>query len=472
MPLVAGVDSSTQSCKVVIRDLVTGELIRSGRAAHPNGTEVDPEAWFAALKSAIADAGGFDDVSAVSIGGQQHGMVLLDQDGCVIRDALLWNDTRSSHTATQIIDRFGAQAIVELTGSLPVASFTSTKVFWVRQNEPENASRVAAICLPHDWLSWRLAGYGPAGESSLGPQLDKLTTDVSDASGTGYFNPVTKRYLPEVFEFILGRVPTLPRIVEPGEWAFDPTGERTFGIACGAGDNAAAALGLGADVGDVVVSLGTSGTVFAVTGQQSADSSGTIAGFASANSAYLPLVCTLNAARIMDSFAALLEVSHDELSSLALQGTPGAGGVVVVPYFEGERTPNLPNAKGAVLGLTLANNTRINLARAAIEGMLCGLADGFQVLINQGVAANRIILIGGAAASPAVRVIAGQVFGVEVVAPKPGEYVADGAARQAAMALIGELPGWNLEILGVTVADPRPEILAQYRGHLSSLIQD
>jgi xylulokinase len=469
VPLVAGIDSSTQSCKVVIRDAVSGELIRSGRASHPAGTEVDPNAWFEALQEAIQDAGGFDDVAAVSIGGQQHGMVLLDEHGQVIRKALLWNDTRSASTAIELIERFGAEYLVKNTGSMPVASFTSTKVLWVSQNEPQNASRVAAVCLPHDWLSWRLAGFGPVEESKFGPDLSALTTDASDASGTGYFNPTSGEYLPGVWEFILGRMPKLPRVVAPGEWAFQPNTGNHFGIACGAGDNAAAGLGLGADIGDIVVSLGTSGTVFAVTAKQTEDLTGTVAGFASASASFLPLVCTLNAARVMDSFAGLLAIRHNELGELALQAQPGSDGVVVVPYFEGERTPNLPDATGAITGLTLANNTRPNLSRAAIEGMLCGLADGFAVLAQHGVACKRILLIGGAAANPAVQAIAAQVFGVDIVVPTAGEYVADGAARQAAHALTGSAANWNIELQGKVAGQAHPEILKQYHAALTAL---
>jgi xylulokinase len=469
VPLVAGIDSSTQSCKVVIRDADSGELVRSGRASHPAGTEVDPNAWFEALEAAIADAGGFTDVSAVSIGGQQHGMVLLDQDGRVIRKALLWNDTRSALAATELIEHFGAEYLVKNTGSIPVASFTSTKVLWVSRNEPEITSKVAAVCLPHDWLSWRLAGYGPAGESKFGPDFSSLATDASDASGTGYFNPATGEYLDEVWQFILGTKPALPKIVEPGEWAYAPGAGTDFGIACGAGDNAAAGLGLGADLGDVVVSLGTSGTVFAVTGNQVEDLSGTVAGFASASSSFLPLVCTLNAARVMDSFASLLSVNHEQLADLALAADAGAGGAVVIPYFEGERTPNLPNAKGAVLGLTLENNTRENIARAAIEGMLCGLADGFAVLRSHGVEAKRVLLVGGAAANPAVQLAASQIFGVDVEIPKLGEYVADGAARQASHSLTGAAPAWPVEMQARVTADHRPEILHQYHAAQTSI---
>jgi len=448
--LVAGVDSSTQSCKVVIRDAQTGALVRTGRASHPNGTEVHPERWWEALQAAIADAGGLADVAAISIGGQQHGMVLLAKDGTVVRDALLWNDTRSAGDAERLIAHFGAEYLARETGSLPVASFTSTKVAWVAENEPANAARVAAVCLPHDYLSWRLAGYGPVGESQFGPNLSALATDASDASGTGYFNPATGQYVPEILTWILGHVPTLPKIVAPGEAAFqaDPGRSGYTGvIACGAGDNAAAGMGVDAVDGDVIVSLGTSGTVFSVSATPTSDATGIIAGFSSASGSFLPLVCTLNAARVLDSFANLLEVSHDELGQLALQAEPGSGGVVLVPYFEGERTPNLPDATASIVGLTLANNTRPNLARAAIEGMLCGLAAGLSALTDAGVATSRILLVGGAAANPAVQQIAAEIFGLPVAVPAPGEYVADGAARQSAWAISGSRPTWEIELL-------------------------
>ena len=472
MPLVAGVDSSTQSCKVVIKDADSGTLVRSGRATHPEGTEVNPALWVAALHEAIAAAGGLADVAALSIGGQQHGMVLLDIDGRVIRDALLWNDTRSAPQAQQLVDHFGAAFLAGETGSIPVASFTSTKVLWVAQNEPDNAARIAAICLPHDYLTWRLAGYGPADESQFGPVLSELTTDASDASGTGYFSAKTGGYVPEVLEWILGRIPVLPRVVAPSEAAHAANAERVAfagALGAGAGDNAAAGFGVGAELGDVVVSLGTSGTVFAVTDVKTADQSGTVAGFASASSSFLPLVCTLNAARILDSFCRLLEVDHSGLAELAAMSEPGAGGVVLIPYFEGERTPNLPDAKASIHGLTLHNSTRANFARAAIEGMLCGLADGLATMTTVGISCKRVILVGGAAENPAVQKSASEVFGVEVVVPAPGEYVADGAARQAAWVATGSKPKWKLNTVACLIPNHVPLILQQYHRAFESI---
>lgn len=466
MTLVAGVDSSTQSCKVVIRDAATGEVVRTGRATHPEGTEVPPHAWWTALLAAFESAGGLDDASALSIGGQQHGMVVLDADGRVIRDALLWNDTRSAPAAAQLIAEFGATALAARTGSVPVASFTITKLRWLRDAEPENAARVAAVALPHDWLTWRLRGFGPAGESARGPVLEELTTDRSDASGTGYWSPSSGEYDRELLIAALGHDAVLPRVLaahdSPGVSAAHAGIPAGLVMGAGAGDNAAAALGLDARDGDVVVSIGTSGTVFAVTEVATADPSGAVAGFADAGGAFLPLVATLNAARILDAIARLLAVDHDELGRLALTASPGAGGLVLQPYFEGERTPNLPDATATLFGMTLASTTRESLARAAIEGMLCGLADGLDAIERLGISASRVLIIGGAAQNPAVATIAAQVFPVPVEVPQPGEYVALGAAVQAAWVLTGVRPSWPVAVIARPAPDTRPEIREHY----------
>jgi len=465
MPLVAGVDSSTQSCKVVIRDAETGALARMGRAPHPEGTEVDPAAWWQALRQALTAAGGLDDVAALAVAGQQHGMVALDAEGRVIRDALLWNDTRSAAAASALIEEFGADELARRTGSVPVASFTITKLRWLRDAEPQNAERVAAVALPHDWLTWRLRGFGPADDetSPLGPVLSELTTDRSDASGTGYFDSVSGEYDRELLVAALGHDCILPRVLGPAE----SPGTTPSGVilGAGAGDNAGAALGLGARAGDVVVSIGTSGTAFAVTETPVNDVTGTVAGFADASGLSLPLVATLNAARILDATARLLGVTHDELGTLALAAEPGSKGLVLQPYFEGERTPNLPDATATLFGMTLASTTREGLARAAIEGLLCGLADGVAAVTALGVQAERLLIIGGAALNPAVQVIAAQVFELPVSIPTPGEYVADGAATQAAWALTGTRPSWKVATIATPAPDYRPIIREQYAAH-------
>jgi xylulokinase len=454
LTLVAGVDSSTQACKVVVRDAASGELRREGRAPHPDGTEVDPAAWDSALVAAVEAAGGLDDVAAVGVGAQQHGMVCLDEAGKAVRPALLWNDTRSAGAAADLVaEGGGPRAWADGVGSVPVASFTVTKLRWLAANEPEAAARVAAVCLPHDWLTWRLAGTGA---------LEDLATDRGDASGTGYWSPASGSYRPDLLRLALGHDALVPAVLDP-----TASPGRTAGgavLAAGTGDNMAAALGLGAGPGDVVVSVGTSGTVFAVSERPAADPSGAVAGFADATGRFLPLVCTLNAARVLDAAAGLLGVDHRRLSELALSAPAGAGGLTLVPYLEGERTPNRPHATGALHGLRLASATPACLARAAVEGLLCGLADGLDALVAEGVEVRRVLLIGGGARSEALRRIAPAVLGHPVVAPPPAEYVADGAARQAAWALAGgdEPPRWTQAGTSSHEADPTPEVRERY----------
>ena len=453
--LIAGVDSSTQSVKVVIRDADTGELVRQGRATHPDGTEVDPVHWLNGLNTAISDANGIEDVSAISIAGQQHGMVALNSDGNVIRNALLWNDVRSADAAESLNREAGGDIeIAKKVGSKLVASFTAAKLRWLADHEPENASNTVSVALPHDWLSWQIQG---------GRDFTKLFTDRSDASGTGYFDPTTSQYRQEIIELALGknRQLQLPRIVAASE--FGGVTQKGIPIAAGAGDNAAAALGLQAQPGDVVVSLGTSGTAFAVSQTPTHDSSGSVAGFADATGRFLPLVCTLNAARILDAACQMLGKTHDEIGQLALSAEPGAHGLTLLPYFEGERTPNRPNATGVLSGMNINNSNPADIARAMIEGMLSGLADAVDSLVALGVKVERILLIGGAAKNPAVPVIASSLFGREVLVPPIGEYVANGAAKQAAWALLGQMPQWDLGNVQHQTSAPTPGVMEKYR---------
>lgn len=454
MSLVAGVDSSTQACKIVVREAESGALVRQGRAAHPSGTEVDPTAWWAAFEAAAHDAGGLGDVRAVAIGGQQHGMVCLDDAGDVVRPALLWNDTRSARAATELIAELGGPAAwVDAVGSVPVASFTVTKLRWLAEHEPANARRSAAVALPHDWLTWRTAG---------GAGIDTLSTDRGEASGTGYWSPLTGGYRRDLLVRALGKDVVLPTVLGPA----DSPGTSTSGAVLGAGtgDNMAAALGLSAASGTVIVSIGTSGVVCAVSAGAIADESGVVAGFADATGRFLPLVATLNAAKVLDATASMLGVDHGTLSDLALSAPAGAGGLVYVPYLEGERTPNLPTATGALHGMRLANSTPAHVARAAVEGLLCGLRGGLDALESQGVEVERVVLIGGGARMPAVRASAPAILGYPVSVPAPGEYVADGAARQAAWVLSGarEPPDWDLAATQHYDADPLGWIVDRY----------
>ncbi|MDQ4086172.1 MAG: xylulokinase [Actinomycetota bacterium] len=431
MTLVAGVDCSTQATKVVVCDADSGVVVRQGRTAHPDATEVDPRVWWQAWRGASDRL--LTDVSAIGVAGQQHGMVLLDDAGEPVRQALLWNDNRSAPQAADLVTEMGGPRVwAERTGVVPVASFTVTKLRWVAEHEPETASRAAEVLLPHDWLTHRLRADGGA-----------PTTDRGEASGTGYWSPREHRYLPDLLEQAFGRGLNTPRVAAPQE----PVGETADGalLAPGTGDNMAAALALGLQPGDVTVSLGTSGTVFAVSDVPTADPSGIVAGFADATGRFLPLVCTLNAARVLGAATSMAGASFADLDRLALS-VPHSDGLVLLPFLDGERTPPLPDASGVVHGLTRRNATPAHLVRAAVEGMLCALADAVEALHDSAGRPRRILLIGGAARSEAVQQIAAALFGLPLSVPEPGEYVALGAARQAAWALTGAStpPDWPM----------------------------
>jgi xylulokinase len=435
MPTVLGIDSSTQYTKAILCDAEDGRILAEGRAAHPDGTEVDPDAWWAALEG--ASDGLLEGAAAIAIAGQQHGMIVLDEASEVVRPALLWNDTRSAGAAADLIREAGGPGVwADAVGLVPVASFTVTKLRWLAEHEPANASRVASVVLPHDWLTCRLRATASG----------DFVTDRGDASGTGYWSPAEGGYRVDLLVRAFGREIGVPRVAAPSE----VVGETASGalVGPGTGDNMAAALGLDARPGDVVVSLGTSGTAFAVADSPTADSSGLVAGFADATGRFLPLVCTLNAARVLTATAKLLGTDLAGLDRLALAARAGASGLTLLPYLDGERTPNLPGATGTLLGLTRDAMTPENLARAAVEGMLCGLADAVDALTAAGVPVRRVLLIGGAARSAAARAVAPDILGLPVTIPAPAEYVALGAARQAAWASSGsgQPPAWPVSV--------------------------
>lgn len=437
----------------MVREINSGALVREAKVAHPDGTECDPNDWWSALEKAISEIPEMESVSAISIGGQQHGAVVLDKTGTPIRKALLWNDTRSAKEALDLNEEFGGTvATANAVGSALVASFTATKLRWIADNERANAEKIAAVCLPHDYLSWKLSGS---------QKIEEIFTDRSDASGTGYFDSKSNEYRHDFLKIALrGHEAHLPRVLAPNEVGGEFNGIK---IAPGTGDNAGAALGVGAKPGDVVVSLGTSGTAFAVSDTSTHDPSGQVAGFADATGRFLPLVCTLNAARILDAACKLLNVDHEKLAALALSAPAGANGLTLLPYFEGERTPNRPNARGTLNGISLKNSDAASIARAFIEGMICGLADAVDALSNLNVAVNRIFLVGGAAKNRAVGEIASSIFGRPVLVPPPGEYVANGAARQAAWAITGQLPNWQLGEIAEIESKSTPEVFARYK---------
>ncbi|MFE4977489.1 FGGY family carbohydrate kinase [Kitasatospora sp. NPDC056651] len=440
MAIVAGIDSSTSRTRIVACDADTGAVLRSGKAPHPvpedqdlRPGEADPQVWLHSLGDA-ATGGLLEGVRAIGVSAQQHGMIGLDAGGVLVRPAILWNDPRSSGAAAKLLDALGGPAAwTAAIGSVPAPTYTIAKLRWLAEFEPANARRVAEVLLPHDWLVWQLLGH---------PR--RRTTDRGDASGTGYWSPITGEYRQDLVELALGHELRLPDVLPPAE----PAGHTPEGllISAGTGDNMAAALGLGLGPGDAVVSLGSAGTIFAVHGEAVVDASGLVSSFADASGRHLPMVATLNAAQVLRSTAAMLGLDLEGLSDLALHSTPGAYGLVLLPYLDGERTPALPHAAGTLTGLRAEAMTPQHLARAAVEGMLCNIADALDVLRAQGVEVKRVFLLGAAGRLPVVRHVAPMLFGVPVVVPPPGAHAARGAARQAAWALAGtpEPPEWEL----------------------------
>lgn len=449
MASVIGVDSSTQSTKALLVDADTGTVLESQHAPHPAGTSVDPRSWLDAFDK--ASAGLLNRSEAIAVGGQQHGMVALDASDSPVHDAILWNDTRSSQEALDLIEEMGGPAAcAEAIGSVLVASFTSTKLRWLRDHEPDAASRTKRVLLPHDYVSRHVVGGGDP------------FTDRGDASGTGYFSTRNDAWRPDLAEAAIGHAIELPRIVASSEVA--ATSSSGLKVAAGTGDNMAAALALDLKPGDVVVSIGTSGVASAITNDPVSDPTGSVTGFADATSHFLPLVATINAARILELQSSLLGVDHDELARLALAAPSGANGLTVLPYYDGERTPSRPNATGSWAGLT-TSTTREDLARAAVEALLCSLADAIDHLsTTTGATPQRILMVGGAASNPAVRALAPAIFGQPVTVPAPGEYVALGAARQAAWALAGtpEPPAWAPVASETYEAEPTPLVREAY----------
>jgi xylulokinase len=468
MPLVLGVDSSTQSCTVELRDAHDGSLVATASSPHPPTTppvsEQDPEAWWSALRLALAEALGrspaaASNVVAVSVDGQGHGLVGLDENGRVIRAAKLWNDTTSAPQAEALVSRLGPAQWARRTGSVPVSAFTITKVAWLAQHEPHHFALLHSMMAPHDWLTRRLCG--------------SAVTDRSEASGSGYFSPRTDAWDTGLLDLIDDKpdwASRLPRVCGPNEQAGTLLPEvaaqlgLTAGIAVapGAGDVHTAALGLGVEEGDLVYGLATSGVVFAISGAPVEDPTGAVDGVADATGRFLPVVCTLNAAKVTDTFARLLGVDHAELARLALSAPRRPDRPVLAAYLDGERTPNLPHSRGLLAGLSSAT-TREELALAAFEGVVLGLAEGQRRLESLGVAtAGRLLVTGGAARSPAYRRLIADITGRTVRLADLGNASARGACVQAAAIWQGAevrhvAQAWAPDTYPVAEPAPRPD---------------
>lgn len=434
--LIAGIDSSTQSCTVVLCQLTNGEVVAEARIPHPPTTpprsEQDPAVWWKALMEAFGQLQAhLGQVAAVSVGGQGHGLVLLDGGNNALRPAKLWNDTEPAPDAAKLRKQLKPAEWARRTGSVPGPALTVSKLAWTERCHPGLVARAAHVMLPFDYLVYKLSGH--------------KVTERGGSSGTGYFNPFSNTWDLELAELAtsgmtLGKVPA---VIESGQTAGDithcPFSELNgASVGAGTGDNMAAALGLGIEEGDTVVSLGTSGTVYSVTRVGVQDQSGAINGYADATGRFMPMVTTLNAAKVTDCFRRLLGASYQEFDALASEPRPANSSLVLIPYLDGERTPDLPGATGRLLNLR-SNATRAEVARAAVEGVLCGLLDGLDLLVSEGVQLDgRLILVGGASRSSAFRQTLADLTGKPVWIANVDEVAAAGAAVQAAAALSGE----------------------------------
>ncbi|MEV0041250.1 MULTISPECIES: xylulokinase [unclassified Streptomyces] len=444
-PVVIGVDSSTQSTKAAFTDAATGRLLAVGRAPHRvtgegGARETDPEVWWNALREAVAAGlkeSGVDAsaVVGIAVAGQQHGLVVLDRRGRPLRPALLWNDTRSAPQAAALTETLGGPAAwTARTGSVPVASMTASKWQWLREHDPAIAGATAAIRLPHDFLTERLSGVA--------------ATDPGDASGTCWYSTATGAYDPELLALLGLDADLLPTVAATGAVR---VGSLTAGsaaelglpagiaVAAGTGDNMSAAIGLGFGGGGLldhpVLSLGTSGTVFAAT--RTRPDSPALAGFAAADGTYLPLACTLNCTQAVDKVAALLRLDRED-------AVPG-GEAVLLPYLDGERTPDLPAASGLLTGLR-HDTTPQQLLGAAYEGAIVTVLRALDEVLracgldpaDPEVAARPLRLVGGGAQGRMWVDTVRRLSGRRLIVPASGELVALGAAALAAGAATEE----------------------------------
>lgn len=426
--VVLGVDSSTQSTKVLALDIETGEVVASGRASHSGADTQSPEEWWRALVLAIQQvrSPGIE-IKGMSVAGQQHGCVLVDERGEAVRPAPLWNNVASAPDAERLnaLANFPAEV-----GSLLVASFTITKLAHIARTAPEDLARTVTVGLPHDWLNLCLTG--------------QLTTDRGDASGTGWWSPREGTYRRDLLALAVGddgaerlQLPVVRRPEEPAGVLSDSAAE-ALGLSAGipvgpgTGDNMAAALGVGAKPGEIIISLGTSGTAFAVNETPTADPTGEVAGFADATGRFLPLACMLNCTRVVDVTAQLLGMERGEALTRAGAVAPGAGGLIMLPYLSGERTPNLPRATGVVGGLTEQTATPDVMLRAALDGVVAGLAYCVDALSRQGISAPAITLVGGGAVHPVWQQAVADATGLPVIVRAGEEHAARGAAVQVA----------------------------------------
>ncbi len=436
-----GIDSGTQGTKAILFSENREAIICQAHASYQmmeneqGGREQNPAVWIKACRQVIQTLLKHPDISSsavkgIGVSGQQHGMVPLDKKGRVIRPAKLWCDTQTTPQCRELTLKLGGDAaVVKETGNRMAEGFTAPKILWMKENEPENYEQLDKVLLPHDYINFWLTG--------------EKKTECGDASGTAYFDVEKRTWSPRVLDAIddsgklLDCLPELVSSHEPCGYVRKELVE-TFGfskdtlVSSGGGDNMMAAIGTGnVKPGVVTASLGTSGTIYAYSDAPVIDPRGVLASFCSSTNGWLPLICTMNVTVATELVRNLLGLDLDEMNKFAAAARPGSQGIILLPYFNGERTPPLPNASGSYHGLTSLNFTRENFCRSAMEGTTMGLKYGMKLLSRYGVSPKEIRLVGGGAKSSLWRKMAANMFNCPVVSPVTKEAGALGAALQA-----------------------------------------
>lgn len=439
--LFLGIDSGTQSSKAIVLDLDSGKIIASAQSHYdlipglPAGhLEQHPQAWITAVEECISGCmqqigARAADIAGIGVSGQQHGLVALDGNDQPVRAAKLWCDTSTQAQCQQIAHEFGGQpGVIHLAGNAMLPGYTIPKLLWMKQNEPENFAKTQTILLPHDMLNFWLTGV--------------KRMEYGDASGMGILNVKTREWAYEIVNFIDPRVRSMlpplgsSRVAHgtlKAELAAKWGMKAGVVVSAGGGDNMMGAIGTGnIKPGVITASFGTSGTLYGVSGSPVIDGQGEVAAFCDSTDQWLPLVCTMNVTVVTEQIREMFGWSHTELEDAVKSVKPGADGLLMLPYLNGERTPNLPNGTGVLHGLRTDNMTPQHLARAAVEGATLGLAYGLKRFRDLGMSPSEIRLTGGGSKSATWRQIAADAFNAEVVTLSTSEGAALGAAIQAA----------------------------------------
>ncbi len=438
MSYYLGIDLGTQSLKALIYDAENRCI--AARASSPlkldsrddGAREQQASWWLKALRSAVGKlplelrSG----VVALGVSGQQHGFVPVDSRGEVLAPVKLWCDTATVAECDEITERFGGvERCIAEVGNPILPGYTASKILWLKKHRPDAYAALATVMLPHDYLNYYLTG--------------ERFMECGDASGTGLLDIRQRQWhsgMVAALDPERDLSSCLPPLLEPGEAGGElrapcaaelglPTG---IPVACGGGDNMMAALGTGnVRAGRLSVSLGTSGTLFAYADEPCIDTGGELAAFCSSSGGWLPLLCTMNCTVATEQARELFQLDFDGVDTLLLQSAPGANGVVVLPFYNGERTPNLPNGRGCIMGLTMNNNNRANILQASMEAAVFGLRGGLDAFERVGCHFNEIRLTGGGSRNPYWRQMIADVFNLPVQLPKLDEGAALGAALNA-----------------------------------------